>query len=194
MQNMIDFCHNKDIDILRLGCALPNLANICLHKSTDANFYLLTDADKERLCKLREDVVGGPPIIFTRKAVVDETFFRKSINICKSIVGIDASQLYPCSMCQLILADLYSLWDFDQETSRFIPRQNKTRTFEKIFTSLLQRTIPDCKMESIYTKGRRKKNSLLQCWRIFFSLQHSVWSHELLLSLSSLSGETSITY
>ena len=39
MQKMIAFCHDKDIDMLKLGCTLPNLANICLHKSTDAKFY-----------------------------------------------------------------------------------------------------------------------------------------------------------
>ena len=40
-------------------------------------------------------MTGGPSIVFTRKAVVDETFIRDSSNIFKSIVGIDASQLYP---------------------------------------------------------------------------------------------------
>ena len=80
MQNMIVFHHNKDIDILKLGCALPNLANICLHKPTDANFYPFTEADIELLYKIR-DVVGGPPIIFTGNAVVYETFLRKSTNI-----------------------------------------------------------------------------------------------------------------
>ena len=30
MQKMIDFYHDKDIDMLKLGCTLPNLANICL--------------------------------------------------------------------------------------------------------------------------------------------------------------------
>ena len=91
MQKMIVFYHDKDIDMLRLGCTLPNLANICLHKSTDATFYPFTEADKDLLEKIREDVVGGPSIVFTRKAVADETFVRKSSNICKSIVGIDAS-------------------------------------------------------------------------------------------------------
>ena len=38
-------------------------------------------------------MVGGPSIFLTRKVVVDETFIRKSGNICKWIVGIDASQL-----------------------------------------------------------------------------------------------------
>ena len=35
MQKMIEFEHNKGIDLLKLGCTLPNLANICLHKSTE---------------------------------------------------------------------------------------------------------------------------------------------------------------
>ena len=39
MQKMIVFYHDKNIDMLKLGCTLPNLANICLHKSTDAEFY-----------------------------------------------------------------------------------------------------------------------------------------------------------
>ena len=73
MQKMIAFYHDKDIDMLKLGCTLPNLANICLHKSTDAKFYPITEGDKDLLEKIREDVVGGPSIVFTRKAVVDET-------------------------------------------------------------------------------------------------------------------------
>ena len=130
---MIAFYHDKDIDMLKLGCTLPNLANICLHKSTDVKFYPFTEADKDLLEKIREDVVGGPSIVFTRKAVVDETFIRKSTNICKSIVGIDASQLYPYSMCQPMPTGLYTRWDIDSETSRFTPRQNKTRSFESLF-------------------------------------------------------------
>ena len=51
-----------------------DLANICLHKSTDANFYPFTEGNKDLLEKIREDVVGGPSIVFIRKAVVDETF------------------------------------------------------------------------------------------------------------------------
>ena len=80
--------------MLKLGCTLPNLTNICLHKSTTCKFYLFTETGKNLLQKVREDIVGGPSIVFLRKAVVDETFIRKSGNICKSIVGIDASVFY----------------------------------------------------------------------------------------------------
>ena len=93
MQKKIAFYHDKNIDMLKLGFTLPNLANICLHKSTDPKFYPFTEGDKKLLEKFREEVVGGPSIVFTRKAVVDETFIRKSTNLCNSIVGIDASQL-----------------------------------------------------------------------------------------------------
>ena len=95
-----------------------------------------------------EDVVGGPSIVLTRKSVANETFIRKSTNLCKSIVGIDASQLYPYSMCQPMTTGLYTRWDFDSETSRVIPRQNKTRSFEKMAMSYFQRTRPECKIES----------------------------------------------
>ena len=107
IQKMIAFYRDKNIEMLKLGCTLPNLANICLHKSTDAKFYPVTEGDKDLLEKFR-DVVGGPSIVFTQKAVVDETFVRKSTNLCKSIVEIDVRQLYPYSMCQPMPTGLYT--------------------------------------------------------------------------------------
>ena len=46
MQKMIEFYHNKGIDMLELGCTLPNLAKTCLHKSTDSKFLPFTELDK----------------------------------------------------------------------------------------------------------------------------------------------------
>ena len=86
--------------MLNLGCTLPNSEIICFHKSTSAKIYPFTETNKDLLQKIREDMVGGPSIVFTRKTVVDETFIRDSRNICKSFVGFDASQLYAYSMCQ----------------------------------------------------------------------------------------------
>ena len=100
MQKMIEFYNQKEIDMLKLSCTSLILANFCLHKSTDLKFYPFTKSDKDLLEKNRYNMVGGPSIVFTRKAVVDETFIRKSTNLSKSIVGIHSSQLYPYSMCQ----------------------------------------------------------------------------------------------
>ena len=51
-------------------------------------------------------MTDGPSIVFTQKAVVDKTFLRNSSNVCKSVVGIDASQLYPFSMGQICQQDV----------------------------------------------------------------------------------------
>ena len=107
--------------------------------------------------KIREDMVGGPSIVFTRKALVDEIFTRKSSNLCKSFVGIDASQLYPYSMCQPMPTGLYTRWEYDSETKRFTSRQNKSRSFENMVLSYFQQSRPDCKIESNVTTGRQKK-------------------------------------
>ena len=53
MQKRIAFYHHKDIDVLKLGCTLPNLANICLHKSTDAKINPFSAEDKHLLEKSR---------------------------------------------------------------------------------------------------------------------------------------------
>ena len=143
--------------MLKLECTLPNLANIWLHKSTNAKFYPFTETDKVLLQKIREDMVGGPSIVFTCKALVDETFIRKSANICKSLVGIDASQLYAYSMCQPMPTGLYTGWEYDTESNRFKPLQNKSRNFENMVMSYFQRQRPDCKIESFYITGTQRK-------------------------------------
>ena len=154
---MIEIYHQKEIDMLKLCCTLPNLANICLHKITDSKFYFFTESHKDLLEKIREDKVGDPSIVFTRKVVVDKTLICKSSNLCKSIFGIGASQLYPYSMCQLMPTGLYTRMEYDSETKRFTARQNKSRSFENMVLSYFQQSQPDCKIESNVTTGRQKK-------------------------------------
>ena len=101
--------------MLKLGFTLLNLANICLHISTDSISYPFTASDKDLLKKTREYMVGGPSIVFTLKALVEETFIRKLTSLWKSIVGIDASQLFLFSMCQPTPTGLYTKWNYDIE-------------------------------------------------------------------------------
>ena len=163
MQKMIEFYHYKGMDMPKIRCTLPILAKICLHKSTDSKFYPFTESEEDLLEKTREDMVGGPSILSTRKAVVDEIFLRKSLNLCKSIVGIDASQLYPYLMCQLKPTGLYTRREYDSEIKRFPARQNKPRSFENMVLSYFQQSRPDCKIESNFTTGRQKK---IECFSV----------------------------
>ena len=137
-------------------------------------------------------MVGRLSIVFTRKTVVDETFIRDSGNICKSIVGIDASQLYPYSVCQPTPTGLYTRWEYDTESNRFEPQQKKSRNFENMVMSFFQRQRSDCKVESFYTTGTQKKidffevdgfahivNLCLRLWAASISTVH-VRKHDLL--------------
>ena len=108
-------------------------------------------------------MVGGPSIVFTRKAVVDETFILISGNFCKSIVGIDASQLYPYSTCQPMPTRLYTRWEYDAESSSFKPQQNKSRNFENMVMSFFQIQRPDCKIDSFYITETQKK---IDCFKV----------------------------
>ena len=63
-------------------------------------------------------MTGRPSNVFTRKAVVDEPYIRNS-NVCNSIVGIDASQFYPFSMCDDMPTGLYTRWGFDTDMQYF---------------------------------------------------------------------------
>ena len=157
MQKVIEFYHQMEIDMLKTRVTLPSLANICLHKSSDWKFYPFTESDKDLLEKIREDMVGGPSIVLTRKAVVDKTFIRKSKNLCESIVGMDASELYPHLMRQPMPNGLYTRRNYDTESQKFIPRQNKTRSFENMVLSYFQQTRPEFEIESNVTTGRQKK-------------------------------------
>ena len=143
--------------MLELGYTLPNLANICLNKSTDSNFYTSTEPVKICLRRYEKIWLVDHSVVFARKAVVDETFIRKSSNLCKSIVGIDAGQLYPYSMCQPIPTGLSTRWEYDSETKRFTARQNKSRSFENMVLPYFQQNRPYCKIGSNVTTGRQRK-------------------------------------
>ena len=62
MQKMVEFYHNKGIAMPKFRCTLPNVSNLCLHNSTEN--------DKIFLSKVREDMVGGPSILYNVKLLL----------------------------------------------------------------------------------------------------------------------------
>ena len=163
MQKMVQFYYEKEIDMLKRRCTLPILANFCLHRSTNEKFYPFCESDRDLCKKIREHMTGGPSIVFTRKAVVDETFIRNSSNVCKSIFGIDASQLYPYSMCQDIPTGLYTRWEFNFDIQKFKTRHNRSRNFENMVMSYYQENRPKCRIESFHTSENQKK---IDCFNV----------------------------
>ena len=66
-------------------------------------------------------MVGDASIVFTREAVVGETESRFTDNLCRTIIGIDGSQLYLFSMCQETPTGLYTRWETDAELKNLNP-------------------------------------------------------------------------
>ena len=98
MQKLVEFHHNKWIDMLKLGYTVTNLANIYLHKPTDSKFYHFTESDIDLLEQIRKDMVGGPFIVFRRETVVKEAFIR-NYQTC-------ANQLLVCMLVSFIPTQL----------------------------------------------------------------------------------------
>ena len=59
-------------------------------------------------------------------------------------------------MCQPMPTGFFTRSNFNSESIRFTPRQNKTRSFENMFMFHFQRTRPECEIESFFTAGRQK--------------------------------------
>ena len=60
-------------------------------------------------------------------------------------------------MFQPMPTELYKKWNYDIESQNFVPRQNKTLSFEFMVLSVFQRTRPECNIEGNVTNGRQKR-------------------------------------
>ena len=58
---------------------------------------------------------------------------------------------------------LYTQWEYDTESDRFKPQQNKSRNFDNMVTSYFQTQRPDCKIGSFYTTETQKK---IDCFKV----------------------------
>ena len=101
-------------------------------------------------------MVGGLSMVFTRKALVEEIFIRKSANLSMSFDVIDATHFCQSSKCQPMPIGFYTRWEYDSEIQRFTPRQDKSRSFDETVFSYFQKTRPACRFESKVTNGRQK--------------------------------------
>ena len=76
------------MDKFKLGCFLPNTANICLHKSTDTKLYPLTEADTDMLEIIREDNVGELSTVLHAKQLSMKLSFEKVQTYANQMFGL----------------------------------------------------------------------------------------------------------
>ena len=98
IENMNDFYKNICIDFIHQVISLPGVAmRVCFNSITDptTEFHLFNSKNKEIYQLFKENIVGGPSIIFNRYHEAGKTFIRNNPNKpCQKIIGYDANALY----------------------------------------------------------------------------------------------------
>ena len=77
IENMNEFYKNIDIDFIQQAISIPGVAmRVCFNSITDpaAEFHLFNPKNKDIYCLFKEDIVGGPSIIFNRYHKAAKTF------------------------------------------------------------------------------------------------------------------------
>ena len=104
-KEVITFYHDKDIEMIKLGCALTILGNTCLHKSTDAKFSPFTEIDIELFEKSREDVVCGfLSFLHTKQLLIKFSFggLHVYVNQKSGLKLANHGRTQCANLCQLV--------------------------------------------------------------------------------------------
>ena len=90
------FYRDRDIDMFKDGISVPGLTLLYLFTYLPSKTYFVTfnrtNSDLHKLVK--DNIVGGPAIIFHRYHEKNVTRIRGGGETCRSIVGYDANALY----------------------------------------------------------------------------------------------------
>ena len=141
MQKMVDFYHNIGIDVVKLGCNLPNPANICLHQSNTAKFYPFTGNNKDFWRKfVKTWLVDNPLFLHGRLLWVRLLFGIRQT--CAKVLSEFILVNFILSLCVNVSSN--ANWSVHNMRDRFRagkykPRQKKTRSFEDMVMSYFQR-------------------------------------------------------
>jgi hypothetical protein len=89
-----EFYKNNHIDLFKISISVPGIARKMLFDSAKCHFSLCGSTDQDLYYTIKQNIVGGPSIIFNRHHKSGETKIREGDKICQNIVGYDANALY----------------------------------------------------------------------------------------------------
>ena len=116
------FYRDRDIDMFKDGISVPGLTLLYLFTDLPSKTYFVTfnrtNSDLHKLVK--DNIVGGPAIIFHRYHEKDVTKIRGGGETCRSIVGYDANALYMWAIIQDMPTGWYTR---RREENKFRPQQ-----------------------------------------------------------------------
>ena len=94
LEKMTHFYRDRGIDAFKDGLSVPGLTMKYLFKtSPEAKFALFNEKNKDLHRTFKDNLVGGPSIVFHRYHEAGKTKIRGG-KTCKKVVGYDANALY----------------------------------------------------------------------------------------------------
>ena len=118
VEKMQTFYFDRGIDLFKIAVSLPGVARTVLYKTAAQNgvsFSSVRPGDEDLYYLIKQNIVGGPSIIFTREHEAGRTLLRGTDTICTNILGYDGNALY--------------LWCIDQ----YLPTGDYVRRFGPSF-------------------------------------------------------------
>lgn len=98
VQNLQKYYFERRIDIFKCSISVPGLARQMLFDSgrkERSSFALIDEANKDLYDTIKQNIIGGPSIIFKRHHEVGKTRIRGNPRKpCGKIIGFDANALY----------------------------------------------------------------------------------------------------
>ena len=108
------FFNERNVDMFKDGVSLPGLTLKFLFQNNTTPYVLFCQRDKDIHTLLRQNLVGGPSIIFHRRHLKGETKIRErqygsESNVCKKVYGMDANSLYLKCMAESHCTGFYTV-------------------------------------------------------------------------------------
>ena len=108
LETFLKIYFDEGIDIFKDFITLPGVARKMLYNSSDSKFALFNETNSDLYYTFRQNIVGGPSIIFTRYHEKGETNIKGiDNNKCQSIVGYDCNGLYSYTIRQNMPTGVY---------------------------------------------------------------------------------------
>ena len=105
VEKLMTYYHGENVDIFKDSITLPGVARKLLYNSVDPNvhFALFEKKNADLYHTFKNNIIGGPSIVFSRYAEANKSYIREHIYKdnsykCKRIIGYDANALYLHSM------------------------------------------------------------------------------------------------
>ena len=116
------FYRDRDIDMFKDGISVPGLSLLYLFSNLpkDTFFTVFNNTNKDVHKLVKDNIVGGPAIIFHRYHEKNVTRIRGGSELCRKVVGYDANALYLWAIMQDMPTGWYTR---HREENKFRPQQ-----------------------------------------------------------------------